>query len=470
MSACTASASRAAGRAGKSRPTSASTPPIIVPRKASSSQSAAEVARTTAAAEARRGTRREPKAYRQMVLEARVTSVSEPSPGIRSNGISVSARTGAAVTARSGRTRKAAGLSANIATVAHEKHGRPSWGGMTAPSDGGGSLSVLTPCLLSGCPSRRGVALLVGSKGCGHEGAREGAKAVAEITNRRSAMAASASATTAAIFDAARHICFNSNGGEKAGAGLQAGWTLPSTDRGQGTRNRDTGIGTGTQGQGQGQRDRALALWHSGTLALSPTPLGRAAHHCHCPSRRAHALGGQGRSSGGRVTLPKSTLLSRPHEGVHAHVHTRGWHVFPFAAAVCTRPAFTVPRWLWLRSGAGFENEGTGHLPEAFTSGNISVLYKKGDPREPRNYRPITLVQVDYKIYSKALVKRMKPVVDTIYRTIYHTIYLIMLISSEPFPPYPAPTFLLLTSHWWGKRRPRPRRPDRLRCAHLGVA
>jgi len=48
----------------------------------------------------------------------------------------------------------------------------------------------------------------------------------------------------------------------------------------------------------------------------------------------------------------------------------------------------------------------------AHTSGDISVLYKKGDPKEPRNYRPITLLQVDYKIYSKALVRRMKTVVD----------------------------------------------------------
>eukprot|EP00962_Isochrysis_galbana_P050080 scaffold21547_cov111-Isochrysis_galbana.AAC.5 len=42
----------------------------------------------------------------------------------------------------------------------------------------------------------------------------------------------------------------------------------------------------------------------------------------------------------------------------------------------------------------------------------VSVLYKKGDTRDVRNYRPITLLQVDYKIYSKVLVKRMKTVLD----------------------------------------------------------
>jgi hypothetical protein len=57
------------------------------------------------------------------------------------------------------------------------------------------------------------------------------------------------------------------------------------------------------------------------------------------------------------------------------------------------------------------QNKGT--LPEEFASGDISVLYKKGDPRDVRNYRPITLLPVDYKIYSKVLVRRMKTVIDS---------------------------------------------------------
>jgi hypothetical protein len=52
-------------------------------------------------------------------------------------------------------------------------------------------------------------------------------------------------------------------------------------------------------------------------------------------------------------------------------------------------------------------------FPESFfAAGDISVLYKKGDPRDVRNYRPITLLQVDYKIYSKVIVKRTKTVID----------------------------------------------------------
>eukprot|EP00962_Isochrysis_galbana_P058866 scaffold32199_cov108-Isochrysis_galbana.AAC.9 len=44
--------------------------------------------------------------------------------------------------------------------------------------------------------------------------------------------------------------------------------------------------------------------------------------------------------------------------------------------------------------------------------GYIILLYKKGDSRDPRNYRPITLLQVDYKILAKILVARMKKTVN----------------------------------------------------------
>jgi hypothetical protein len=50
-----------------------------------------------------------------------------------------------------------------------------------------------------------------------------------------------------------------------------------------------------------------------------------------------------------------------------------------------------------------------GHLPDNTTEGTIALLYKhKGDPRDMRNYRPITLLQNDYKIYAKILVARLK--------------------------------------------------------------
>jgi hypothetical protein len=50
-----------------------------------------------------------------------------------------------------------------------------------------------------------------------------------------------------------------------------------------------------------------------------------------------------------------------------------------------------------------------GFLPEDTTEGTIALIYKnKEDPRDMRNYRPITLLQVDYKIYAKILVARLK--------------------------------------------------------------
>ena len=35
------------------------------------------------------------------------------------------------------------------------------------------------------------------------------------------------------------------------------------------------------------------------------------------------------------------------------------------------------------------------------------MLYKKGDREDPRNYRPITLLNTDYKIFTRVLAKRM---------------------------------------------------------------
>ena len=52
-----------------------------------------------------------------------------------------------------------------------------------------------------------------------------------------------------------------------------------------------------------------------------------------------------------------------------------------------------------------------GTLPKHFLEGDISMLYKKGDREDPRNYRPITLLNSDYKIYTRVLAHRMAKVV-----------------------------------------------------------
>ncbi|MDC0525679.1 reverse transcriptase family protein [bacterium] len=49
----------------------------------------------------------------------------------------------------------------------------------------------------------------------------------------------------------------------------------------------------------------------------------------------------------------------------------------------------------------------TGSLPPSQKEGIISVLYKKKDRADARNYRPITLLNVDYKILMRILANRM---------------------------------------------------------------
>ena len=53
------------------------------------------------------------------------------------------------------------------------------------------------------------------------------------------------------------------------------------------------------------------------------------------------------------------------------------------------------------------ESSRTGILPKHFLEGDISMLYKKGDREDPRNYRPITLLNSDYKICTRVLAHRM---------------------------------------------------------------
>ena len=57
------------------------------------------------------------------------------------------------------------------------------------------------------------------------------------------------------------------------------------------------------------------------------------------------------------------------------------------------------------------ESASKGKLPPHFLQGDISVLHKKDDRADPRNYRPITLLNTDYKIFTRILAKRMREVV-----------------------------------------------------------
>ena len=46
----------------------------------------------------------------------------------------------------------------------------------------------------------------------------------------------------------------------------------------------------------------------------------------------------------------------------------------------------------------------------------LHLLYKKDDRRLPKNWRPISLLNTDYKLASKAITERLKPVMSSIVR------------------------------------------------------
>ena len=58
-------------------------------------------------------------------------------------------------------------------------------------------------------------------------------------------------------------------------------------------------------------------------------------------------------------------------------------------------------------------NEGrqNGSFFEGFNEGIVSLLYKKGSRHDVRNYRPVTLLNGDYKILTRILAKRMLRIV-----------------------------------------------------------
>ena len=69
----------------------------------------------------------------------------------------------------------------------------------------------------------------------------------------------------------------------------------------------------------------------------------------------------------------------------------------------------------WNILGAEFtvminESVREGRLPPGVTQGMIVLLHKGGDRQALTNWRPITLLNLGYKIYAKALQLRLQPV------------------------------------------------------------
>jgi len=54
-------------------------------------------------------------------------------------------------------------------------------------------------------------------------------------------------------------------------------------------------------------------------------------------------------------------------------------------------------------------------IPKAFNEGIIKLVYKNnGDKNNLNNYRPISLLNTDYKIFMKILANRIKPIMPHI--------------------------------------------------------
>jgi len=57
------------------------------------------------------------------------------------------------------------------------------------------------------------------------------------------------------------------------------------------------------------------------------------------------------------------------------------------------------------------EAHSTGEMPESMKKGNVAILYKKKDRTDIRKYRPITLLNNDYKLLTRILTVRMNKVI-----------------------------------------------------------
>uniref|UniRef100_A0A803J240 Reverse transcriptase domain-containing protein n=1 Tax=Xenopus tropicalis TaxID=8364 RepID=A0A803J240_XENTR len=53
-------------------------------------------------------------------------------------------------------------------------------------------------------------------------------------------------------------------------------------------------------------------------------------------------------------------------------------------------------------------------LPPSWRRGIVSLIFKKGDKESLENYRPITLLNVDYKVLAKMIALRFKPFIENI--------------------------------------------------------
>ena len=54
----------------------------------------------------------------------------------------------------------------------------------------------------------------------------------------------------------------------------------------------------------------------------------------------------------------------------------------------------------------------TGEMPLSQKNAIVTLIYKKGDHRNLKNWRPVSLFNTDYKKQSKILTNRMKSILE----------------------------------------------------------
>lgn len=95
-------------------------------------------------------------------------------------------------------------------------------------------------------------------------------------------------------------------------------------------------------------------------------------------------------------------------------------------------------------------------VPEQWTVSEIILIYKKGDPSEVSNYRPISLMSSLYKLFSQCLLKRIgskidakQPIEQAGFRSKYSTIDHIHVLSQviEKYKEFNSPLYIAFVDY-----------------------
>ena len=84
-----------------------------------------------------------------------------------------------------------------------------------------------------------------------------------------------------------------------------------------------------------------------------------------------------------------------------------------YILSVCPEP---VRRWVWRVMNLHLSNP----MPDDWQHSNVFLLFKKGDISDPKNYRPISLLVVMYKLVASFLSERFSALAEKYSCTMTH--------------------------------------------------